>query len=426
MKTKHKHWFALTASTLGLAGLSLASGFGDEKYTYDASGNVKERQIGNQVTRFDYTGNQLNGSTSDSTRKQYAYDSSGRITSDSEAGKLTRNLVHEYLDKVTKVQNGDKITELFYNAEGQLVATNSAGTSETFAWDGLAVVNRGEKLYVNETHAVGGVPVIVSNEVAVSDMIGTSLSVGEASFQSTAFGQGLADGLFTGKPFVKVLDGFLFNYRNYSAENARWASVDPSGFPDGINQFCYALSNPVTNVDPLGLWTLHAGLGSSTGTHGSNSPTQPASNGWYTGDNKTLWAKEWVANAWEITQQQPEGPYNTAWTGTISAGASTTTTLSLGVQEAPVTITASVSGTVNTGISQSSTFAAVVNTKYQMRGAVKKGTVTQYRSKFIWHTNDYWWVDPNYGTGGVDKSVINTDVKVPSMVGFQVWKETES
>jgi|GEM_PF-1070825 len=255
MKTTQKHWIALTASTLGLAGFSLASGFGDEKYTYDASGNVLEKQIGDQITRYTYTGNQLNGSESDSGSKQYAYDSSGRLTSDSEAGKSIRKMEHQYLDKVTKVQNGDKTTEFFYNAEGQLLATNSAGTSETFAWDDLAMVNRGEKLYVNEAHAVGGVPAIVGNEVAVSDLLGSSLSIGDGSFESTSFGEGLSDGLFTGKPFIPDLEGYLFHYRLYSAVSHRWLSADPSGFPDGYNNMSYAMSDPVNNFDPSGLAT---------------------------------------------------------------------------------------------------------------------------------------------------------------------------
>lgn len=160
---------------------------------------------------------------------------------------------HQYLDKVTKVQNGDKTTEFIYNAEGQLVATNAAGTSEAYAWDGLALVNRGEKLYVNEAHAVGGVPAIVGNEVAVSDMIGSSLSVGAGTFDSTAFGEGLTSGLFTGKPFVAELGCFLFKHRNYSAVDVRWISPDPSGFPDGTNNLEYAGSNPTTTVDPNGL-----------------------------------------------------------------------------------------------------------------------------------------------------------------------------
>ncbi len=256
MKAKHKHYAVLTASTLGLVGFSFASGLGDEKYTYDASGNIIKKRIGEQVTHYDYTGIQLNGTESASGSKQYAYDSSGRLTSDSEAGKPTRNMEYQYLDKVTKVQSDDKTTELFYNAEGQLVATNSAGTSETYVWDGLALVNRGDELYVNEKHSVGGVPAIVGNQVAVADMVGTSLSVGDESFESTAFGEGFESGLFTGKPFVAELGCFLFKHRNYSAIDARWISPDPSGFPDGTNNLEYAGGNPTTTVDPNGLENL--------------------------------------------------------------------------------------------------------------------------------------------------------------------------
>lgn len=115
------------------------------------------------------------------------------------------------------------------------------------------MVNRSGQLYVNEAHAVGGVPAIVDNEVAVSDMIGSSLSVGSESFQATAYGEGLAAGLFTGKPFIESLDGFCFKYRNYSSTQMQWMSPDPSGFPDGTNPLSYVRNNPTTKIDPLGL-----------------------------------------------------------------------------------------------------------------------------------------------------------------------------
>lgn len=253
MKTKYKHYAVLTASTLGLTGLSLASGFGDEKYIYDASGNMVEKHIGELVTSYDYSGNQLTGSDGDSGMKQYQYDASGRLIGEKKQGIPTRKMEYQYLDKVTEVQNGDKTTELFYNAEGQLVGTNTTGNAETFAWDGLAMVKRGEQIYINEEHGVGGVPAIVGNEVAVTDMIGSSLSVGDGPLESTAFGEGLTTGLFTGKPFIEDLDGFLFNFRIYSANTARWASSDPSGFPDGTNNVTYVGGDPLSEIDPLGL-----------------------------------------------------------------------------------------------------------------------------------------------------------------------------
>jgi RHS repeat-associated protein len=267
MKTKHKHWFALTASTLGLTGLSLASGFGDEKYTYDASSNMVEKQLGDHVTRYAYMGNRLNTVDGDSGQKQYQYDASGRLTVDSSGGVSARKMEHQYLDKVTKVQNGDKTTEFFYNAEGQLVAIYSAGTSETLVWDGLAMVKRGEQLYVIEDHLVGGTPALVGNEVAIPDMIGTSLSVGRVAFESTAYGEGLNTGFFTGKPFIEQLDGFIFKYRNYSANQLRWTTADPSGYPDGVNNYQYGLADPISLVDPLGLDVVWAAT-TETGVSG--------------------------------------------------------------------------------------------------------------------------------------------------------------
>ena len=258
MKTKHKHYAVLTASTLGLTGLSFASGFGDEKYIYDASGNIVEKHLGDKITRYDYTGNQLDGSDEVSGQTQYQYDTSARLIGEKSEVVNSRKLVHQYLDKVTKVETDAKTTEFFYNAEGQLVGTTSGGTAESFAWDALALVNRGEQLYVNEDHAVGGVPAIVGDDVAVPDMIGSSLSIGRMHFESTAFGEGLDKGLFTGKPFVECLDGFVFMYRTYSARLTQWTSTDPAGFPDGSNPRSYVGNDPTSKFDPLGLVTHNA------------------------------------------------------------------------------------------------------------------------------------------------------------------------
>jgi RHS repeat-associated protein len=58
---------------------------------------------------------------------------------------------------------------------------------------------------------------------------------------------------FTGKPFDSASGTYLFKYRSYSPSIARWTSIDPSGFPDGANNYYYA---PVPNrqVDRFGLF----------------------------------------------------------------------------------------------------------------------------------------------------------------------------
>ncbi|HEY5791660.1 MAG TPA: RHS repeat-associated core domain-containing protein [Chthoniobacterales bacterium] len=60
---------------------------------------------------------------------------------------------------------------------------------------------------------------------------------------------------FTGKPYDADIGGVIFKYRNYDPEISRWTVVDPSGFPDGVNNQLYT-SNPLRKFDPLGLTTI--------------------------------------------------------------------------------------------------------------------------------------------------------------------------
>lgn len=82
----------------------------------------------------------------------------------------------------------------------------------------------------------------------------------KASDSSTQF--------YTGKPLVTDAGGYIFKYRTYSPEMSRWTSADPSGFPDGANAQMY-LKNPMSSVDPLGLYDLDEVLGGAAGLTGS-------------------------------------------------------------------------------------------------------------------------------------------------------------
>jgi len=78
---------------------------------------------------------------------------------------------------------------------------------------------------------------------------------------------------YTGKPYDEDLQAYHFLYRNYSPTQARWTAADPSGFPDGPNQWLYVNNSVTGSVDPLGLFNaplfaggLAAGLGGLAGT----------------------------------------------------------------------------------------------------------------------------------------------------------------
>ena len=58
---------------------------------------------------------------------------------------------------------------------------------------------------------------------------------------------------YTGKPYDEDLQAYHFLYRNYSPTQARWTAADPSGFPDGPNQWLYVNNGVMNKVDALGL-----------------------------------------------------------------------------------------------------------------------------------------------------------------------------
>jgi len=259
MKTKRKHWAVLTASTLGLTGLTFASGFGNEKYTYDAAGNIIEKLINGEVTKMAYdASNKVTSITSASKgSEQISYDTAGRPDSYMASDDSSRQLNHGYADKVLQTESSSGTAEFFYNAEGQMVGKSVDGELTPYTWDGNVMAAQGAEAFTNEAHVTGGVPVVAGDQgVIVSDYLGSTLSQGNAQFSSTGYGEGLENGRFTGKPFLQELGGYMFLHRTYSPYANQWTLSDPSGFPDGRNNRLYVIGDPLSQIDPSGLETV--------------------------------------------------------------------------------------------------------------------------------------------------------------------------
>ena len=125
-----------------------------ERYAYDKTGNMLKKQILRSgragaprtpqsddyiTTTFTFDdANQLVSSTTDGVTTRYTYDAAGRLVK--EGSKTYR---YGYLDKVLSVTDGDTTRTFTYHADGQLASANYGDTSESFAWDGLALIQRG-------------------------------------------------------------------------------------------------------------------------------------------------------------------------------------------------------------------------------------------------------------------------------------------
>ena len=201
----------------------------------------------------------------DGSAVSYAYDAAGRLVR--EGGRAYR---YGYLDKVLSVTEGKRKLTYTYHADGQLATADLGdGRAERFAWDGLALIRRGDEGFVNEPHVGGGNPVVSSKGTAyLNDMLGTTVCVREGRASSrpkprgkctaaalTAFGEPLpgagGGAFFTGKPQVEGL-GYAFLYRNYRPDLAKWQTADPFGYPDGWNRLAYGVNSPLEGVDLLG------------------------------------------------------------------------------------------------------------------------------------------------------------------------------
>jgi RHS repeat-associated protein len=126
-----------------------------------------------------------------------------------------------------------------------------ASSSHVFLWGSLllslttGLFADGNRYYLNDHLAT---------------TVGTSDAAGEiAALVADAFGAPIAAGQapsrYTGKSYDDDLGAFVFPFRNYRPEEARWMSADPSGFPDGVNSKSYA-AIPNLSIDRDGLYKI--------------------------------------------------------------------------------------------------------------------------------------------------------------------------
>lgn len=210
-----------------------------EAYTYDPAGNMLTKLLHGQLTAMTYNAaNQLvksydlgaatagtaaslptSPAALESAAKSslaYNYDNAGRLTgSDSQPSHI-----YGWLDKLTRTSlpGGGEITHTYWR-DGQLAAISSSpiqkspinnpqssisssSLSDSFLWDGLALIKRNDTIYLIESHPSGGIP-IASHPVGkpeeityhLNDLLGTTLdAAGPAgvNFASlTSFGQPL-------------------------------------------------------------------------------------------------------------------------------------------------------------------------------------------------------------------------------------------
>ena len=229
----------------------------DTTYTYDANGNRETKVVGNATDN-------------------YGYDRENRLVS------VITNYDYSNLPPGTPPPGGGIVNKLIavYDYRTRRMKTNEYVDTKYYVYDGGVNVQELDsarsltKQLVRGTGMGGGIGSVLYTEgssgnnrsffcynaigsvVALTDSTGAITST--TSYE--AFGKEVTSTGSTSenrKFCTKERDTYTgldnFGFRYYDWELGRFITRDPSGYPDGPNNYLYCHNNPINHIDPLGL-----------------------------------------------------------------------------------------------------------------------------------------------------------------------------
>ncbi len=234
-------------------------------WSYDANGN--RQSTADAVLTIAADSNRL-VSMSGSRSNSYTYSDAGSITAETNAGRptslantTTLSYTYNALSQRIAKTVGSAVTHFVYDEAGHLLGeyTGSGALVQEAVWmDDTPVATL-------RPRAGGGVDVFYVH----TDQLNAPRRVSRPNdnlviwrWDATPFGESspiespLRYHLRFPGQYYDEETGLNHNYyRNYDPATGRYIESDPIGLDGGINTYAYALNNPVSNVDPTGLFT---------------------------------------------------------------------------------------------------------------------------------------------------------------------------
>ena len=216
--------------------------YGDASYSYSLNGSLTYKIVGTDTTWYDYDllGNLISVTLPDDTFIEYIIDGQNRRVGKKVNDVFTKGwLYQDQLNPVIELdENGDPALGFVYGTKGHVPDF---------------MVTADEVSYRIITDHLGSVRLVVNAGTgAVAqrleyDEFGNVIVDTNPGFQPFGYAGGLYD----------VQTGLVrFGARDYDAETGRWTAKDPILLSGGINLFTYCGNNPISIIDPTGLFCI--------------------------------------------------------------------------------------------------------------------------------------------------------------------------
>jgi len=213
---------------------------------------------------------------------RFEYNSNGQATSvyvlDKLLAKYQYNTRAERISKTNFNYAGKVVDETHYLYEKHKLVAEANASGEIlrqyiYADNKIVSILEGKKSYSVHTNHLGA-PIAVTDKKQTIVWKSDYAPYGRAFFNSDPDKDGLEFNLNIRLPgqYADNETGLYYNYhRFYDPDSGRYLQSDPLGMNAGLNTYAYVNSDPVNNIDPLGLI-----LFAFDGT-GNSDPAQPGS-----------------------------------------------------------------------------------------------------------------------------------------------------
>jgi RHS repeat-associated protein len=247
-----------------------------QTFTYDAFGNIKKSGSATFNPSYTFTNSVTTNQFSSLPGVSVSYDANGNLLTDNlnsytwdpnwgnmvsvSTGTSTVTVTYDALGRMVEQYNGSAYVQILYSAIGKTALMSGSTLIKAFIplpGLGMAIYNSSSGSPVSYRHADW----LGSSRLTSTAARGMSSSMAYAPFGEQYSVSDTADPSFTGQNSDTVVSLYDFTFRENSPSQGRWISPDPAGLtavdptnPQTWNRYAYVANNPLTMVDPSGLF----------------------------------------------------------------------------------------------------------------------------------------------------------------------------